>query len=110
MRDIILRAVEKADGWQFVASHSIVKIPGFTEPADVLKMSPVVLAGLVDQLVSQIDASDNFTFESYKSRRCTITNDNPTGVTKGGASAVASHYGETRALNALHAMSDIGFF
>lgn len=105
MRDIILRAVEVAEGWQFVPSHSFIKIPGLTEPADVLRVGPVVIAGLADQLISQIDKSENFSFHSNDDGRATVTNSNP----KNDEPDLSSHHGKSRALNALCAMSKARF-
>lgn len=106
MRDIILRAVEAAVGWQFIPSHSFIKIPGLTEPADVTRIGPVVLSGLVDQLVSQIDKSENFSFQSDANGRCTVINSNP----EKDCPERASWHGDTRAENALRAMSGARFF
>ena len=105
MRDIILRAVEAADGWQFVPSHSFIKIPGLTEPADVLRVGPVVLSGLADQLISQIDKSENYAFHSNDDGRATVTNNDP----KEDHPDLSSYHGKSRALNALCAMSKAKF-
>lgn len=106
IRDLILRAVEAADGWQFVPSHSLVKIPGFTEPVNPSRMGPVALSGLADQLVSQIDQSKDFSFHSTESGRCVVINANP----KVDQSERASFHGESRSVNALNAISGSGFF
>lgn len=105
MRDIILRAVEVAEGWQFVPSHSLIKIPGFTEPADVLRVGSVVLSGLADQLISQIDKSENWAFHSNDDGRATVTNSDP----KKDQPELSSYHGTTRAMNALCAMSRARF-
>lgn len=105
MRDIILRAVEKADGWQFIPSHSFIKVPGFTEPADILRMSPVVLSGLVDQIVSQIDKSENFFFHSNQDGRAVVINIS----SKGEEPSRSSYHGDTRSINALKAIDQSKF-
>lgn len=106
MRDILLRAVEAADGWQFVPSHSFIKIPGITEPADVMRVGSVIMSGLADQLISQIDESDNYAFHSNDDGRCTVSNGKP----KEDQPEMASCHGNTRAVNALRAMDRAGFF
>jgi len=105
MRDIILRAVEVAKGWQFIPSHSFVKIPGLTEPADVMRIESVIMNGLAAQLVLQIDESDNYAFHSNDDGRCTVTNSDP----KKDQPELSSHHGESRAVNTLHAMARAGF-
>jgi len=105
-RDIVLRAVEAADGWQFVPSHSFVKIPGLTEPADIMRIGPVVMSGLADQLIFQIDQSDDFTFHWDENGKVTITHKDP----EKGKTVLYSYSGESRALNALCAMSKARFF
>lgn len=105
-RDVILRAVEAADGWQFVPSHSFVKIPGLTEPADIMRMSPVLLAGLADQLIFQIDQSEKFSFSSTHDGQAIVSNNNPEGE----ESNIAVYRDESRSLNALCAMSKARFF
>ena len=106
MRDIILRAVEAAYGWQFVPTHSLIKIPGFTEPVSVLRMSNVALSALADQLIHQIDQSENFSFQSTESGRCVVINKKP----KDDQPERSSIHGESRAINALKAMRAAKFF
>ena len=105
MRDLILRTVEAADGWMFIPTNQLVKAPGLTEPFSVSRMSPIAVSGLADQLIFQVDQSDDYTFHSDKNGRCTVTNENP----KPDGPTSASWHGESRAINALRAIAGSGF-
>ena len=77
MRDLIIKCVEAANGWQFIPKHHFSKIPGFTEPVSVMKVNPVTQDALAAQLIRQIDESKNFSFRQSEYCRAVIVNANP---------------------------------
>ncbi len=77
MRDLLIKAVETAKGWQFIPKAQLVKIPGFTEPVSIVKMNPASQDALAAQLVRQIDESDNFSFSQNEYGRAIVVNTNP---------------------------------
>lgn len=77
MRDLLIKAVEAAKGWQFIPSHQFVKIPGFTEPTSIIRMNTVSKDALVAQLIRQIDESETFAFSQTDSGRAIVTNSKP---------------------------------
>ena len=77
MRDLIIKCVEAANGWQFIPKHQFVKIPGFTEPANIMRLNPVTRDALAAQLIRQIDESDNFSFKQNKHGRAVVVNRKP---------------------------------
>jgi len=99
-RDLVLWAAEAADGWQFIPANQLVKAPGLTEPLSPIRMGPVPLSGLADQLIFQIDMSENATYHSDMDGRCTVVNTAP----KDDQPSRTSFHGETRAINALNAI------
>ena len=101
-RDLILSAVEAAKGWQFVASHSLIKIPGFTEPVDVLRMNYVAVSALAAQLVLQVDESDSYKFDSTRAGRCNVYKISENEV-------FTSKREKSRPLNTLAVMKKAGF-
>lgn len=77
MRDLIIKCVDFAKGWQFIPKQQLVKIPGFTEPVSVMKVNAVAKDALAAQLIRQIDESDTFSFSQTESGRAIVTNSKP---------------------------------
>lgn len=105
MRDLIIKCVESAKGWQFVSSHQLVKIPGSTEPVGITRMTPAAKDALAAQLVSQIDESEHFSFTSTESGRAIVVNGNP----KCDRPERSSFHGDGRTINTLKAIEASGF-
>ncbi len=106
MRQKLIQAVEAAIGWQFVPSHALVKVPGFTEPSKIMAMTTVVKNALAAQLVAQIDASEFYTFSQNENGRAVVTNNSPKVKDPDRTSA---HDGNSRSVNTINAIYGSGF-
>lgn len=105
MRDLIIKCVEAANGWQFIPKHQLIKIPGFTEPTSVMKVNPVTQDALAAQLIRQIDESENFSFKQSKDGRAVVVNKKP----KTGQPMRASGNHGNRSITALKVIEASGF-
>ena len=106
MRDLILKCVEAAKGWQFIPKQQLVKIPGTTEPANLLRLNPATKDALAAQLIRQIDESDNFAFSQTDIGRAIVTNSKPV---KDQPERSSVHEKDDRTLSALKAIEASGF-
>lgn len=106
MRQKLILAVEAALGWQFVPKYALVKIPGFTEPANIMTMSTVVKDALAAQLVAQIDKSEFYTFSQNENGRAVVKNSNPKVKE---SDRVSAHSDDSRSVNTINAIYHSGF-
>ena len=107
MRDLIIKCVEAAKGWQFIPKSQLIKIPGSTEPDSIFKPKPVTKDALAAQLIRQIDESDSFAFSQTESGRAVVTNSNPKKSQPDRSSVHED--GDDRTMTALKAIDESGF-
>jgi len=100
VRQDYIQAVELAKGWMFIPEKQFVKIPGFTEPFDVMSMNTATKNALAMQLIEQVDQAPKCEIVLEEDGRTivfSVEDEQRTGVLGCGA-------GESRAINTIGAI------